>query len=83
MVRVICDGVLLYPDPAEDAGYVACSVVDGLPSHAADVMATHQDTDPKVEVDMGNESVKVGDDDGAISYLASIQLDRPRYRRRL
>jgi hypothetical protein len=79
MVRVICDGVLLYPDPAEDAGYVACNVIDGMPSHAADQMASFQDTDPKVEVDLGMESVKVGDDttDGA-SYLASIQLDRPR-----
>lgn len=79
MVRVICDGVLLYPDPSEDAGYVDCRVVDGVPATAHDHMATYQDTDPKVRIDMMQSKIEVGDDspEGG-TYLASISLDTRR-----
>ena len=76
MIRVICDGVLLYPDPSEDAGYVDCRVVNGTPATAHDHMATWQDTDPKVRLDMALAKIEVGDDSPEGSrYLASIRID--------
>lgn len=83
MVRVMCGDTLLYPDPDQGAGYVACSIGErGTPSYASDDATTDADTDPMVEINLALAHVLVGDraDDGR-EYHATITLEEtpPRF----
>ena len=76
MVRVMCGDTLLYPDPDQGAGYVACSIGEhGAPSYASDDATTDADTDPMVEINLALAHVLVGDraSDGR-EYHATITL---------
>jgi hypothetical protein len=85
LVRVVCDGALLYPDPFEGAGYVSCQVDAGGPLTAEDRGFTAQDGDPLLTFDAPSQRVVVGDGgEGRVrDYLATITLDGPRPFRRL
>ncbi len=84
LVRVICDGALLYPNPAQTAGYVACELGPAGPTFAADDGVSATDGDPRLTFDARAERVVVGDGgDGTAEYLATITLDTPRPFRRL
>ena len=77
VVRVACDDVVLYPDPAQEAGYAPCSVESGVVLGALDDGSTHEDGDPSVEVDVTNRSVQVGDRGPAVEpFWARIGLIR-------
>ena len=87
LVRVICEGSLLYPNPDETAGYVSCTVDSGVgsgPTYAADQMPSGNDGDPRLTFDTSQQRVLVGDGgEGMRDYLATITLDAPRAYRRL
>lgn len=84
LVRVICDGELLYPNPDQSAGYVSCEVDATGPRYASDTLQTDVDGDPRLTFDGPAQQVLVGDSgDGMHDYLATITLDLPRVYRRL
>ena len=75
VVRVMCDGVVLYPDGAQAAGYAPCSVVDGVVTRAEDEDVTSADGDPAMQVDLATRHVHVMDD-GPLGrgFSATIEL---------
>ena len=76
LVRVICGGQLLYPNPDQSAGYVACEVVGESARHAEDSMPTQSDTDPMVTFDATQRRVLVADwGEGVRSFSAQISLE--------
>jgi hypothetical protein len=78
LIRVTCDGLVLYPDPDQSAGYVECDVEDGQPMAAIDDGYTHADGDPTVSFDRRRLRVTVSDDGpGVPNFRAEIEL-RPR-----
>ena len=85
LVRVICDGALLYPNPDQTAGYVSCDVDATGPTYAADGMVSGADGDPRLTFDGAHQQVLVGDggNESVRDYLATITLDGPRPFRRL
>jgi hypothetical protein len=70
LVRVVCDGVLLYPNPEQTAGYVACEVEGGSPVAALDDAPTPRDGDPWLRLDLRGGFVSVGDDSAERGFLA-------------
>ena len=85
LVRVICDGTLLYPNPDQSAGFVTCQVDASGPTTAEDRGYTSQDGDPLLTFDAPSQRIVVGDGgDGRVrDYLATITLEGPRAFRRL
>lgn len=77
VVRVTCDGRVLYPNPTLTAGYVPCEVEDGQPVRAVDDGHTSRDGDPLVSFDMraGTITVEDRDDTGRARYRATLRLD--------
>lgn len=62
LARVQCGGSLLYPDPSQRAGYVACQLSEwGSPQHAQDHDVTGDDGDPALLVDLPSLRVEVRD----------------------
>ncbi len=76
LIKVACGGVVIYPEPELEAGYVACNLRDGFPTRAVDDGVTGEDGDPTVDFDVLAGSVVVSDarDDGR-SFAAELQLD--------
>lgn len=85
LVRVICDGTLLYPNPDQSAGFVTCQVDASGPTTAEDRGYSSQDGDPLLTFDAPSQRIVVGDGgEGRVrDYLATITLDAPRAFRRL
>lgn len=76
LVRVVCDGKLLYPNPDQSAGYVACEVEGTVAQHAVDAMPTQTDSDPLVTFDGAGQRVVVADyGAGVHSFSAQIALE--------
>ena len=76
LVRVMCDGKLLYPNPEQSAGYVACEVQGTVAQRAVDAMPTQTDTDPLVTFDGVGQRVVVADyGAGVHSFSAQIALE--------
>jgi hypothetical protein len=77
VVRVMCDGRVLYPNPSQSAGYVPCEVQDGRPVRAVDDGHTSRDGDPLVSLDLQQGTVTVEDFDaqGARRYRATLRVD--------
>lgn len=75
VVRVMCDGVVLYPDGAQAAGYAPCSVENGIVTQAEDESVTSADGDPAMRVDLAARHVRVMDD-GPLGreFSATIEL---------
>lgn len=75
VVRVMCDGVVLYPDGAQAAGYAPCAVEDGIVTRAEDEDVTSADGDPALQVDLAARHVRVVDD-GPLGrdFSATIEL---------
>src|SRR5690606_2674085 len=61
LVRVMCEGRVLYPNPEQTAGYAPCEVEDGRPLRAVDDGHTAADGDPLVRVDVQAGTVTVED----------------------
>lgn len=77
VVRVMCDGAVLYPNPSQTAGYVPCDIENGRPVRAVDDGHTAGDGDPLVSLDMVAGTVTVEDRDatGARRYRATLRFD--------
>ena len=82
LIKVMCDGVVIYPEPGLTAGYVSCDLDDGFPIRAVDDGVTDEDGDPTVDFDLHARRVVVSDarTDGR-SFAAELDIDpmvRPR-----
>jgi hypothetical protein len=83
LLRVVCDGVLLYPNPEQTAGYVTCEVDAGSPVAAVDDAPTHRDGDPWLTLDLRGGRVRTGDEtaDGR-SFAVELRIEDARTLRR-
>ena len=77
VVRVMCDGNVLYPNPNQTAGYVPCEVENGRPIRAIDDGSTSSDGDPLVDLDLEAGTITVQDfgPDGAERYRATLRIN--------
>ena len=76
LIKVECDGVVIYPEPELHAGYVSCDVARGVPARAVDDGVTDEDGDPTVDYDLRGAKVVVSDSrpDGR-SFVAEVVMD--------
>lgn len=76
VVRVMCDGRVLYPNAAQTAGYVSCEMRDGRPIRAVDSGFTARDGDPLVDLDLERGTVRVEeyDAEGQPTYSATLRI---------
>lgn len=77
VLRVMCDGEILYPDPRQRAGYVPCEIENGRPVRAVDDGHSSRDGDPLVSFDVHSGTVTVEDflPSGERRYRATLRLD--------
>jgi hypothetical protein len=77
LVRVTCDGAILYPHAGQDAGYVPCDVENGVPVRALDDMYSGNDGDPLVDLDLAAGTITVEDvgPDGQRRYRATLRIN--------
>lgn len=77
LVRVMCDGAVLYPHPGQDAGYVPCDLENGRPVRALDGMYSDRDGDPSVDLDLARGTVTVEEfgPDGQRRYRATLRIN--------
>lgn len=75
LVRVLCDGRVLYPNQSQTAGYVPCDVEDGAPIRAVDDGHSAADGDPLVRLDLRAGAITVEDrGDGVEAFRATLQV---------
>lgn len=75
LVRVMCDGHVLYPNPTQTAGYAPCEVESGRPVRAVDDGPTASDGDPLVRFDLHEGLVTVEDrGEGVTPFRATLRL---------
>lgn len=77
VVRVMCDGEVLYPNPDQTAGYVPCEIEDGRPVRAVDDGHSSRDGDPLVSLDLraGTVTVEDRDESGVARYRATLRIN--------
>lgn len=77
VVRVTCDGAVLYPNPSQNAGYVPCDIENGRPVRAVDDGRTDADGDPLVDLDLEGGTITVEDygADGQRRYRATLRIN--------
>ena len=77
VVRVTCDGAVLYPNPSQNAGYVPCDIENGRPVRAVDDGRTDADGDPLVDLDLAGGTITVEDygADGQRRYRATLRIN--------
>jgi len=77
LARVQCGEALLYPDPSQRAGYVACELSEyGYPKHARDANVTGMDGDPALLFDLPRRRVVVRDGGNlGQSFSAVLTID--------
>jgi hypothetical protein len=79
LVRVMCGGEVLYPNPEQTAGYAPCDVENGVAINAHDDGHTAADGDPLVSIDLHAGIVTVEDrGDGVAPFRATLRLGRRR-----
>ncbi|MEC7521262.1 MAG: hypothetical protein VYE22_15405 [Myxococcota bacterium] len=76
VVRVVCDGAVLYPNERQTAGYVPCELENGRPVRAVDDGQSDADGDPLVDMDLQNGTITVEDfaPDGQRRYRATLRI---------
>ncbi|MCB9597950.1 MAG: hypothetical protein H6719_34860 [Sandaracinaceae bacterium] len=76
VVRVMCDGRVLYPNATQTAGYVRCEIEDGQPVRALDSGFSARDGDPLVDLDLARGTVRVEeyDEAGQPTYSATLRI---------
>lgn len=77
VVRVLCDGEVLYPNPNQTAGYVPCELgEDGQPIRALDDGSTARDGDPMVDLDLSSGTITIQelDETGRLRYRATLRI---------
>lgn len=76
VVRVTCDGAVIYPHAGQDAGYVPCELENGVPVRALDDRFSDADGDPLVDLDLtrGTVTVEERGPDGERRYRATLRI---------
>jgi hypothetical protein len=75
LVRVVCEGRILYPNPTQTAGYAPCEVENGMAVSAVDDGPTAADGDPLVRIDLREGVVTVEDrGDGVAPFRATLRV---------
>ncbi len=75
LVRVMCEGVVIYPDQAQYAGYAPCDIQNGNLRGATDDGVTSRDGDPAVKVDLRNGRVVISDNGpGVPTFSTTVAL---------
>lgn len=75
LIRVMCDGMVVYPEARQQAGYVSCDVENGAAVRAVDDGITSADGDPTVHFDAESRRVVVTDDGpGVRAFRAELSL---------
>ncbi|MCA9610859.1 MAG: hypothetical protein KC619_34925 [Myxococcales bacterium] len=76
LARVICGGRVVYPNPTQTAGYVACELdAEGAPVRAEDVGHSALDGDPRLRFDLASGEVVVSDaGDGVDRFRLTLRL---------
>ncbi len=75
LVRVVCDGQVLYPNRAQTAGYVPCELEDGRPISARDTGHSALDGDPRIQLDLAQGTVTISDEgDGVSPFEATLRV---------
>lgn len=77
LVRVMCGRTVVYPNPAQTAGYMGCELEGSAPQRAADSLPTVTDGDPAVSFDLARGTVTVHDADaeGRTIFRVTMQLE--------
>ena len=73
LVRVMCGEVVVYPDDAQEAGYMTCELEGGRPVRGRDLGMSGGDGDPALSFDLATGTVAVQDDRPERSV--TLQLD--------
>jgi hypothetical protein len=77
LVRVLCGGRVIYPDPDQTAGYAPCDVQDGQPVRAFDDGETSADGDPLVDLDLRAGTLTIEDRGNGVSpFRATLRIGR-------
>jgi hypothetical protein len=77
LLRVMCAGQVLYPNPDQTAGYAPCDVVDGRVVSALDDGHSAADGDPLINFDAAQGIITVEDrGDGVEPFRATLRLSR-------
>ncbi|MCS6798276.1 MAG: hypothetical protein NZ898_07075 [Myxococcota bacterium] len=80
LIRVQCDGIVLYPDDALEAGYAPCDVIDGMAVTGGEDAFTHADGDPAVRFDLTRGRVHVREEaPGRPRYRVELRLEGRRF----
>lgn len=77
VIRVLCDGEVLYPNQNQTAGYVPCEIgEDGRAIRAVDNGHTASDGDPLVDLDLANGTITIQelDENGQQRYRATLRI---------
>lgn len=76
LVRVVCDGHVVYPNPTQTAGYVECALdAEGRPVRAEDVGHSALDGDPRLRFDLEAGELVVSDaGDGVDRFRLTLRL---------
>lgn len=75
LIRVMCDGVVLYPDPSQSAGYAPCDVENGVAVSGGEDAYTAADGDPMVRFDARRGTIVVGEDSpGRPRYSVALRM---------
>lgn len=61
LVRVMCDDVVVYPNPEQTSGFAPCEVDNGSVRTARDDQPTMRDTDPTLTLDLASGRIVVTD----------------------
>lgn len=76
LIRVSCGGVIVYPNQSQTAGYVSCELDGRSPRRARDAIASGEDGDPAITMDLDHGMVTVSDSRaGSPLYDVRIELD--------
>lgn len=76
LIKVSCDGVVIYPEPELHAGYVSCDLAGGVPKRAVDDGVSGEDGDPTVDFDLDGRRVVISDARGdGRSFAAELVLN--------
>lgn len=75
LVRVVCDGRVLYPNPSQTAGYAPCELENGSPVSAVDDGHSALDGDPRIHLDLREGTITVEDEgDGVTPFTATLRV---------
>ncbi len=76
VVRVVCGGAVVYPNPSQTGGFNRCALAGRAVSRVEDEGTTAEDEDPTLSLDVARRRLIVGDRTDAGRYRLRFRLDR-------